>query len=177
MNDAASRRGRSSRRKGAQGERELASLLSDELGIPIKRMLGQERDGGADLHVGPLRIQVKRCQAVQMAAWWRQTLADAGDWVPVLAYRASRRPWTFRVPLGDVLCETDWDRMSWVEMPIGSFAWWAREKVALSGGQAVSAMKRRRRVEGLALVPETSDDRILRRASGVPFLREVSTED
>ena len=132
MTDGASRRGRSSRRKGAQGERELANLLSDELGIPIKRMLGQERDGGADLHIGPLRIQVKRCQTVQMAAWWRQTLADAGDWVPVLAYRASRKPWTFRLLLGDVIGDEGCiNNALWVEMSVHSFAYLVRENVDL----------------------------------------------
>lgn len=127
------------RRKGATAERALANLLSDELGIPVRRMLGQERDGGADIHIGELRIQVKRAERVEMAAWWAQTLRDAPrPLVPVLAYRASRQPWRFRMALADVLGEEHWDRASWVEMPIGSFAWWARENVQLEPQREVA---------------------------------------
>lgn len=131
MTAEASRRGRSSRRKGAHGERELAALLSYELGIPLNRMLGQERDGGADLHIGPLRIQVKRCEAVSIAAWWWQTLEDCGDGIPVLAYRASRRPWTFIMVIGDLMGERGGDRSLCVEMQIDSFAFWVRENIDL----------------------------------------------
>ena len=121
------------RSKGQRGENELAALLSDELGISIKRMLGQERDGGADLHVGPLRIQVKRCETLKLAEWWRQAVDDAGDGEPVLAYRASRRPWMFRVvidqnPSGAPHMNKD----LWIEMPLASFVYMVRENVELS---------------------------------------------
>lgn len=119
------------RSKGQRGENELAALLSDELGIPIKRMLGQERDGGADLHVGPLRVQVKRCETVRLAEWWRQTCADAVGGIPVLAYRASRRPWMFRMALADLLGETDSFSSEWVELPFNSLLIWVRENVDL----------------------------------------------
>lgn len=129
----ASRRGRSSRRRGAQGERELAGLLSDELGLSIKRMLGQERDGGADLHIGPLRIQVKRCERIELGKWWRQTLDDAGDDIPILAYRASRKPWMFRALMGDVTGDKACrDHALVMEMPMPSFVYWVRERVDLN---------------------------------------------
>lgn len=115
------------RSKGQRGENELAALLSDELGIPIKRMLGQERDGGADLHVGPLRIQVKRCETVRLAEWWRQTCADAGEEMPVLAYRQSRQPWKFVCALFDVMGDYGLSDGPCVEMPMESFVAWARE--------------------------------------------------
>lgn len=114
------------RKKGQRGENELAALLSYELGIPIKRMLGQERDGGADLHVGPLRIQVKRCETIKLAEWWRQACADAGEDMPVLAYRQSRQPWKFVCALFDVM--GDYGLYDWpcVEMPLESFVAWAQ---------------------------------------------------
>lgn len=120
------------RKKGQRGENELAALLSDELGISIKRMLGQERDGGADLHVGPLRIQVKRCETIKIAEWWRQACADAAGGIPVLAYRASRQPWTFIIALGDAFGKPDWDRSVRAVLPFRSFVFWARENVDLS---------------------------------------------
>lgn len=123
--------GAAQRTKGAAGERELANLLSDELGVPVKRMLGQERDGGSDIHLGDLRIQVKRCERMELAAWWKQTLADAGENMPVLAYRASRRPWMFRMLLADVAGEltSDGHDHEWVELPMQSFLWFVREYV------------------------------------------------
>ena len=39
----------SERRKGADGERELAKLLYDRLGVELKRNLEQSRNGGYDL--------------------------------------------------------------------------------------------------------------------------------
>lgn len=119
------------RSKGQRGENELAALLSDELGISIKRMLGQERDGGADLHVGPLRIQVKRCETIKIAEWWRQACADAAGGIPVLAYRASRRPWTIRMTLGELMGQMDGISSEWVELPLNSFVIWVRENVDL----------------------------------------------
>lgn len=119
-----------SRRKGATAERELAALLRDELGIPIERQLGQERDGGADLHVGRARIQVKRCERLAIPQWWEQTVRDAGEQVPVLAYRQSRRPWTFRMRFRDVMTLSgplgEWlDGMCELEFP--AFVYVARE--------------------------------------------------
>jgi hypothetical protein len=54
--------GRAERAKGARGENEYASLLAEALGQPIRRKLGQARDGGDDIEVGPFRIEVKRKQ-------------------------------------------------------------------------------------------------------------------
>ena len=41
--------GRGRRNKGATGERELAAILTDEMGFVVKRKLGQARDGGHDI--------------------------------------------------------------------------------------------------------------------------------
>ena len=49
------------RTKGAGGERELARLLQEHLGIPVNRNLQQTRQGGADLiDVPGWAIEVKR---------------------------------------------------------------------------------------------------------------------
>ena len=113
----------SQRRKGAAGEVELANLLCDLLGMSLKRQLGQERDGGADIRLGRAHIQVKRCETLAIPAWWRQAVADAGDGLPVLAWRQSRKGWTFRVPLVAVLdsgsCATEptCDMHTWASVP------------------------------------------------------------
>jgi hypothetical protein len=115
-----------SRRKGARAENALANLLAELLGIPVSRQLGQERDGGADLHIGKARIQVKRCEKLEIQKWWEQAVRDAGEYVPVLAYRQSRKPWTFRVPL-DVLIGSMPEFGYVCELGIDEFCYVARE--------------------------------------------------
>lgn len=121
--------GAGSRRKGLNGENELASLLTDALGVVVKRSLDQSRDGGADLCIGRARIQVKRCERLDVGEWWTQANFDApGLAAPVLAYRQSRRPWRFRMWLEDVLGETDGRCAGLVELDMDAFVWVARER-------------------------------------------------
>ena len=97
-----------SRNKGAAGERELFSILSDKLGIPIKRGLSSSREGGADsLDIPGMACEVKRVEKENVAAWWRQAVNQAGDRLPVLFYRASRKPWAVVVPLMFFLNQLD----------------------------------------------------------------------
>ena len=58
--------GRMSRNKGAAAERELAALLTNELGFVVKRKLGQARDSGDDVQVGRFRIESKRTETVSV---------------------------------------------------------------------------------------------------------------
>ena len=92
--------GKASRNKGAAAERELATMLSDELGFAVKRKLGQARDGGDDITIGKYRIEVKRREALRLDEWCKQVEAasGAGD-VPVVAYRRNGQPWRVVVPI------------------------------------------------------------------------------
>ena len=92
--------GRMSRNKGAAGERELAKILADELGIEVQRKLGQDRDGGDDIQVGKYRLEVKRREALRLDDWCEQIQAAAapGEW-PVVVYRRNGQPWRPVVPL------------------------------------------------------------------------------
>ena len=92
--------GKSSRNKGAAGEREFASLLTDALGFVVKRKLGQARDGGDDVQVGKYRIEVKRREALRLDEWCKQIEQATGPGqVPVVAYRRNGQPWRVVVPL------------------------------------------------------------------------------
>ena len=94
--------------KGAAGERELFSILSDKLGIPIKRGLSASREGGADsLDLPGFAVEVKRVEKENVSSWWKQTCNQAGERLPVLFYRASRKPWTVIVPLMFFLNQMD----------------------------------------------------------------------
>jgi Holliday junction resolvase len=96
--------GRSKRTKGAVAERELAQILSDELGICVKRKLGQAREGGDDIQVGQFRIEAKRQEKIQIESWWEQVQACAApDEIPVLAFRRSRNPWKVVLTLNDFI--------------------------------------------------------------------------
>lgn len=69
--------GAHSRRKGATYEREVAATLTAAFGVPVERQLGQARDGGHDLEVGPYVIECKRRKALPtIAAWMRQCAAS-----------------------------------------------------------------------------------------------------
>ena len=92
--------GKTSRNKGAAAERELATMLSDELGFAVKRKLGQARDGGDDIQIGKYRIEVKRREALRLDEWCKQveSASGTGD-VPVVAYRRNGQPWRVVVPI------------------------------------------------------------------------------
>lgn len=88
--------GASQRTKGAAGERELCKMLSDELGITIKRNVDQARAGGADcLELPGFAIECKRREMLSRPAWWKQAV-EQGQKVgaePIVWYRQSRKPW------------------------------------------------------------------------------------
>lgn len=116
-----------SRDKGARGEKELFRLLSDHLGVEVVRNLGQYQKSGPDsFGLDGYAVEVKRCETVTPESWWRQALdqAEAVGAVPVLAYRKSRVPWRFRVPMDWLIGVPDAPWMSpgmWVETDLDGF--------------------------------------------------------
>jgi hypothetical protein len=96
--------GASQRRKGAAAEREVATILTDSLGIAVKRQLGQARDGGDDIRVGRWRLEVKRRETLAMDAWSAQVeaCAEAGE-RPAVIYRRSGQPWRISMLLADFI--------------------------------------------------------------------------
>ena len=113
MPAARSQRAASGVAKGKSGEREaLAQIVSamqsieQRLGMfdansqshKAQRNLQQSIAGGCDLAGLPgIAVEVKRCETLQVAAWWRQAVSQAsrldGNPLPVLLYRQSRQPW------------------------------------------------------------------------------------
>ncbi len=126
--------GAKQRRKGATGERELAKLLSAELGIEVLRNLSQTRDGGYDLKGLNISLEVKRQETEELQRWWNQTVIQAKESgkIPVLAYRRSRQKWRFVLPLAGVAGRRE---MSVGELTLGltatvyleGFCYWFRE--------------------------------------------------
>jgi hypothetical protein len=92
---------KASRDKGANGEREVVSLLADSLGISARRQLDQSRDGGADIIIEVANkscaIEVKRVERSKPLEWLRQVEAVSTDLHMVL-WRPSRTNWIGIVP-------------------------------------------------------------------------------
>jgi Holliday junction resolvase len=94
-----------SRNKGAQGEREVAKIIFDELGIECQRNLDQWRSGGFDLTgLDGWAIEVKRAKKPLLAQWWTQTVeqAEQAQLHPVLWYRLDNQKWRVVVPLNRI---------------------------------------------------------------------------
>lgn len=107
--------GASRRRKGHDGERELARLLAQALGDrTIARNLGQEREGGFDIAGRALRhfaVEAKVAETPRWSEWLNQAREQAGELrIPVLARREGGR-WRFLVELDLVGGPVDFDRL------------------------------------------------------------------
>ena len=106
-----------SRRKGANGERELCAQLHALVGVRFVRRLDQVRSGGHDLEpeandcsaaacvLRGFAIEAKRRARItdaDVARWWAEEAvpqAEAVGLVPMLAYRPDRGSWRVVLPL------------------------------------------------------------------------------
>lgn len=95
--------GRSSQRKGADGERELAALLR-EYGYPVERGGSLSFGEAPDLTGLPgVYIEVKRVERLNVPEAMKQAVRDATKFggIPVLFHRRSREPWLVTMRLHD----------------------------------------------------------------------------
>ena len=93
------------RQKGAQGEREFATVLKD-LGIEARR--GQQFSGGKDspdvvADLTGVHFEVKRVQAGNLYNWVAQAQRDGGEKIPVVAHRRNQKDWVAILPMRDLL--------------------------------------------------------------------------
>lgn len=98
--------GKSSQRKGASGERELAALLR-EYGYDIRRGGSLSFGETPDLSGLPgVHVEVKRRENVNLSAALEQARRDAqrfGDGLPAVFHRRNREPWRVTMRLEDWL--------------------------------------------------------------------------
>ena len=96
--------GKSSQRKGADGERELAALLR-EYGYPVERGGSLSFGEVPDLTGLPgVHIECKRVEQLRPYDWMAQAERDAvrfGDDLPAVFFSRSRSPWLVVMKLGD----------------------------------------------------------------------------
>ncbi len=98
--------GKTSQRKGADGERELVSILRGH-GYDVHRGGSLSFGEVPDLYgLDGVHIEVKRRESVNMAAALRQAAADAErleDGLPAIFHRANRQSWRVTMRLEDWL--------------------------------------------------------------------------
>ena len=92
-----------SRRKGANGEREVCEILNQELGWAVKRNLSQSRDGGWDIEIAQFRIEVKRRKKLMVHEFMEQASKSAGEATPVVLMRADGEEWLLMMKLSDAM--------------------------------------------------------------------------
>ena len=125
--------GKMQRNKGAAGEREVAKILNDELGIELVRNLEQTRNGGHDLiGLDGWAIEIKRQEQLSINTWWKQTTdqAERAGAKPALFYRQSRKPWTVVVDANDISQDSfPVNRRHTIQMDVQCFCQLVREEM------------------------------------------------
>lgn len=122
---------KSSRRKGGDGEREIARIIRDQLGIECERNLEQTRAGGCDLIIDGWAPEVKRAKRLELETWWNQARlqAEAADLKPVLLYRQDFRQWFAVVDANDLRPDIWPQRGMPVSMDLQAWIQWVREEL------------------------------------------------
>jgi hypothetical protein len=97
---------RAERAKGARGELEVVGLVQ-AAGWPMARRThdGREQALRGDIANGPagVHLEVKRQERASVWSWWEQATADAGNAMPVVAFRRSRSAWLAVAELDELL--------------------------------------------------------------------------
>lgn len=125
--------GAMAKRKGANGEREIAAWLRENVAalgdVDIERNLEQTRNGGHDLIGVPgIALEVKRVETLAVRKWWEQTTQQAisAGLFPVLAYRQNRRSWQFCLP-ASLIEPTSYD---YITVSADVFASWLQTRLS-----------------------------------------------
>ena len=92
-----------SRRKGAQGERDLANTLK-KMGFDKARR-GVQYSGSPDspdvVGIDGFHIECKRTERTDLYGWMKQAQRDCGDNVPIVVHRKNREGWLVIMTLED----------------------------------------------------------------------------
>jgi Holliday junction resolvase len=94
--------GRRSRRKGANGEREVRDLIR-RFGFAAVR--DGRFDGDINHDIPGTWVEVKRRETASVWAWFEQAQRDAGrrGLVPFVFFRRSKSPWLVLMPAEEAL--------------------------------------------------------------------------
>ena len=97
--------GKASRNKGKVGEREAAKVLSELLGIEVRR--AQQFAGGVDsadiIGVPGLHVEVKRVERLRLYSAVEQSVNDGGINCPIVMHRTNKQPWLVSLRVSDLV--------------------------------------------------------------------------
>ena len=80
------------RQRGAETEREVCKIVTEKTGWQTNRILGQARDGGADIRLARWVLEVKRRKSIAVYEWVDQVTKAAAPYeVPVVVCRGDKR--------------------------------------------------------------------------------------
>jgi len=80
------------RQRGAETEREVCKIVTEKTGWQTNRILGQARDGGADIRLARWVLEVKRRKSIAVYDWIDQaTKACAPYEIPAVVCRGDKR--------------------------------------------------------------------------------------
>ena len=95
----------SRQRKGKAGEQEAAQILSDLLGVEVKREAAAYLPGFSAPDVtrtGGIHWEIKRRKFSDLPAWLRQASGDAQGRIPCVCHRPNRSDWMLTIRLNDL---------------------------------------------------------------------------
>jgi len=100
--------GKSQRRKGSTGEREIDGILTDGLGIVVQRNLDQTRSGGTDHKIkGPNKTfkgETKRRRRLAVHGFMEQAKAACEpNEIALVFMRGDGKPWCVMMELEDFI--------------------------------------------------------------------------
>jgi len=105
--------GKGSKNKGANGEREFASLLvsygfeARRQGRQFFNMDGSREHQDVEHNVPGIHFEVKRCERVEIEKWIKQAedevVNQGEERMPVVAWRRNRKPWRVAMDADDFL--------------------------------------------------------------------------
>lgn len=85
-------RGRSAKAKGSNFERQVALLLSEELGSKVERVLLSGVRGEGDLQGLDVHCECKRQEQVRLLEWYDQAAKESNGKPIVIIHKKSRQP-------------------------------------------------------------------------------------
>ncbi|RMF88085.1 MAG: hypothetical protein D6741_19690 [Planctomycetota bacterium] len=94
-----------SRNKGKRGEREAAEAIRRLFGTTARRGVQYAGDPTAPdvtTSIPHVHFEVKRTESFRLYRALEQATGDAGENVPVVLYRANRKPWVAIVALEEL---------------------------------------------------------------------------
>lgn len=141
MSAEASKRGRAARRKGGDGEREVARLIRDLTGWDVRRRVRNHASDSDLTGVPNWSLEVKNCAGAKLGdvrAWWLQAVLQAqpGGCIPVLIYKRQPGEWRAVWP-GEIYAPDSWN-VAHAYAHEGSLEAWAAVAREWAGGASVS---------------------------------------